>query len=237
MQLRYLIWTLPTTPASTHSEDGGSRPIAGRLGHSAGLGAGSSDEAVDNRAMERPGRDVAHSSTVSPYARGVPAPLAVIIVFILALGIGKEFSSDPSPIAHPQGPPRPQGQILISWGQLAAEFEEAARTCEHLGQRIIPLEPINKKLEDQIMEAIGGFYGKSIKMRRPGFMAVELEVSDDHIPAGATELRYHSSNLAALAAAVAYGTEVPPVRLAVGEAATIPSGKKASPGIFYSGDL
>ena len=87
------------------------------------------------------------------------------------------------------------------------------------------------------MGALGGPSGKSIKLRRPGFMAVELDVSDEHVPADATDLRYHSSNLASLAAAVAYGTEVPPVRLAVGEAATIPAGKKASPGIFYSGDL
>ena len=187
--------------------------------------------------MERPGRDVSHSSTVSPYAHGLPAPLAVMLVFILAMGIGKEFSSDPSPSAHPQGPPRSQGRRLISWGQLSKEFEEAARLREYQGQRIIPLEPISKNLEDQIMEALGGPYGKSIKLRRPGYMAVELHVSDEHVPAEATEFRYHSSNLAALASAVAYGTEIPPVRLAVGESATIPAGKKASAGIFYSGDL
>ena len=193
-------------------------------------GSGSAEETED-RAMERPGRDVAHSSTTSPYAHGIPAPIAVMIVFLLALGIGKEFSSDPSPIAHPPG------EILIPWAKVVKEFRAAAVDCKYNDQRIVSSEPFDEAQEELILRVLGGPSKFEVKMRARDLIAIELRHCELFIPPEATELRYHSSNLAALSAAMAYGSEVPPVRLAVGESATIPKGKKPSPGIYYSDNV
>ena len=76
-----------------------------------------------------------------------------------------------------------------------------------------------------------------VKVRGSSYLVIELTVASQLVPSEATELRFHSCNLAALAAAVAYGYEVPPARLAVGEATTTPKGGSASPGVYYSDDL
>jgi hypothetical protein len=166
--------------------------------------------------------------------------LAIAIVFLLGLGLGKAFSSDPSPIAHP-------GVILLNWAQIHKDFEAARRIASVDGIPIVADTTLDAEFVSKVKGILGGYQNYTIKISNPRVFAIEFDLERPQIPLEAEEIRYHSSSIVALSSAIAYSSvrrpdtleQVGP-QLAVGTAMTKPQGgrsKVASPGLYYSADL
>ena len=182
--------------------------------------------ALEDRRMERPGKDVAYSSTVSPYAHGMKTNHEMDSNRrLLRPGLGKEYSSDPSPIAHPA--------IPIQWGVVEKELRVAGAT-HYAGQPAQIFKELSRVEEERILKVLG-IPRERVVESKDGLLMLEIPTLEKHVPETADCLRYHSTNLAALRVALKFGAGCPPPRLAVGFSETKPQkATDSSPGLYFS---
>jgi hypothetical protein len=131
---------------------------------------------------------------------------------INCIGLGKEYSSDPSPYAHPKKPVR----LPIDWKKEARNLFQDDANNYGTGPGWMLITPYGSGFENKIRSLLGNPRAK--KMFDDGrLLGLEFEVDDKFFdPFHMTDLRYHSTNITALAQAFQYGGVHPPARLAIG---------------------